>query len=161
MATEIQENKNTNEPEKTFTQEEMNRILGERLAREREKFADYEALKEKAEKFDKVEEESKSELQKATEKAADLQKKLDAMESANKVRGIREKVAKEKNIPANLLTGSTEEECAAQADAILSFAKPDAYPAVKDGGETRNNGGKKETREQFSDWLQEVTKGGN
>lgn len=152
---------NTNNQEKTFTQEEMNRILGERLAREREKFADYDSLKEKAEKFDKAEEASKSELQKQTEKANELQKKLDQMNAANKIREIREKVAKEKRVPANLLNGSTEEECKAQADAILSFAKPDAYPAVPDGGEVSKSGGKKETRDQFAEWVEKATKGGN
>ena len=33
--------------EKTFTQDEVNAFVGERLAREREKYADYEALKER------------------------------------------------------------------------------------------------------------------
>ncbi len=39
-------------PEKTFTQGEMDAIIGERLAREREKYADYDILKAKAAKFD-------------------------------------------------------------------------------------------------------------
>ena len=51
------------------TQEDLDIIVGERLKREREKYADYEALKEKAAKYDQAEEASKSELQKATEKA--------------------------------------------------------------------------------------------
>lgn len=34
---------------KTFTQEELDRIVGERVRRERDKYADYEELKSKAE----------------------------------------------------------------------------------------------------------------
>ena len=41
-------------PEKTFTQEEVNQIVGDRLKRESAKYADYDALKTKAEKFDEV-----------------------------------------------------------------------------------------------------------
>ena len=56
------------EPERTFTQSELNAILGDRLAQERKKYADYEELKGKAEKYDAAEEASKSELQKEQEK---------------------------------------------------------------------------------------------
>ena len=56
---------------KTFTQAELDAAIESRLTRERAKFADYEALKAKAEKFDKAEEAAKSELQKAQEQAAE------------------------------------------------------------------------------------------
>lgn len=73
-------------------------------------------------------------LQAEKNRADNLQKELDALKQANTVREVREKVAGEKNIPANLLTADTEEACKAQADAILAFAKPDGYPDVQDGG---------------------------
>ena len=62
--------------EKTFTEEDVNRIVTDRLHRERQKYEgiDLDALKEKAAKFDEMEEASKSELQKANEKAAELEK---------------------------------------------------------------------------------------
>lgn len=142
----------TNNEEKTFTQEEVNQMIGERLAREKSKYTELEA---KAQKYDEIEEKSKTELQKATEKANALQAELDGIKKANSIRELREKVAKEKNIPASLLTGETEEECTAQADAILSFAKPNAYPVVKDSGEVRGTG-KKSTRDQFKEWMEET-----
>ena len=37
----------TEQAEKTFTQSELDQIIGERLKREREKYPDYDALKEK------------------------------------------------------------------------------------------------------------------
>lgn len=51
------------------TQDELNRIVGERIARERSKFADYGDLKAKAAQFDKIEEQNKTEIQRATERA--------------------------------------------------------------------------------------------
>ncbi|MBQ3979969.1 MAG: phage capsid protein, partial [Lachnospiraceae bacterium] len=78
------------EPERTFTQSEMDAIIRDRLKREREKYADYDALKEKAGRFDAAEEAQKSELQKATERADALQAQLDSMLKADNVRKIRE-----------------------------------------------------------------------
>lgn len=140
--------------EKTFTQDEVNQMIGERLAREKAKYSNYEELEAKAQKFDEIEEKSKTELQKAQEERDAFKAELEGMKKANSVRELREKVAKEKNIPANLLTGETEEECTAQADAILSFAMPNVYPAVKDGGEVRKTS-KKDTASQFADWFNE------
>lgn len=139
--------------QKTFTQEELNAIVNDRLGRQKAKFADYDDLKAKAEKFDKLEEASKSELQKATEKATALQSELDAMKKQSELREIREKVAKETGVTANLLTGDTEEACVEQAKAILEFAGTQkGYPAVKDGGEAGGNINSS-TRQQFADWF--------
>lgn len=63
----------TPEPAKTLTQDEVDRIIQERVARERAKYADYDDLKAKAEKADELEAEGQSELEKArsaAEKAA-------------------------------------------------------------------------------------------
>lgn len=154
METVSQENSVVEAP-KTFTQEEVNAIIGERLVREREKYADYDALKEKAGKFDQIEEANKTELQKANEKAATLQSELDSIKKANEVRDIREKVATEVGIPSNLLSGTTEEDCLAQAKALMEFkngGSSSGYPSVKDGGEVHSVG-KRSTREQFAEWA--------
>lgn len=90
----------------------------------------------------------------AKQLAATLQTELDSMKQAETVRLMREKVAKEKEVPVHLLTGETEEDCASQADSILAFAKP-TYPRIKDGGEVAPNN-KKTTREQFSEWAKEI-----
>lgn len=147
-------NKSTSEPaeEKTFTQAEVDAIVGDRLKRDRAKYADYDALKEKAEKFDAMEEANKTELQKAIERGDALQTELDTLKSANAVRVLREKVAEETGVPANLLTGATEDDCMAQAKAILEYAKPSGYPTVRDGGEAKT-GGKPTTRQQFAEWA--------
>lgn len=147
-----QENQATTITGKTFTQDEVNAIVTDRLTRDRAKYADYDALKEKAEKFDKLEEANKTELQKATERADALQVELDKLKGENAVRELRNKVAEETGIPANLLTGKTEEECRAQAEMIAEYAKPSNYPKVRDGGEVTNLG-KLTTRQQFAAWA--------
>jgi DNA invertase Pin-like site-specific DNA recombinase len=120
---------------RTFTQDEVNAIVGKRLAEEKGKYADYEDLKAKAAKYDEAEEANKSELQKAMERATNLESELTAIKKENEVRTMRETVSKETGIPSNLLTGDTEEACKAQAEAIKAFAQPSGYPKVKDGGE--------------------------
>lgn len=112
---------------RTFTQDEVNGIVAERLRRETAKYADYDSVKNE----------------------------LAQLKSANAIRDIREQVASAKQIPAALLTGDTKEACEQQADAILAFAKPtQTAPVVPDGGEVSHAGGGK-TRDQFSDWFQE------
>ena len=85
-----------------------------------------------------------------------LRAEVEQLKTAAAVRDIRDKVAGEKSVPAKLLTGSTEAECTAQADAILAFAaqqqgKP--YPAVQDGGEVGKNGSGGTTRDHFAEWF--------
>lgn len=143
------------EQERTFTQAEMDAIIGERLRREREKYANYEDFKAKAEKFDAAEEAAKTDLQKATELAESYKAKFEAYEKEINTRNAREKVANEKGIPANLLTGETEEECIKQADNILAWRGTQSkYPNIKDSGEVIKTAGGK-TRDQFSDWFNE------
>ena len=143
-------------PERTFTQAEMNAIISDRLSRERSKYADYGDLKAKAQQFDAAQEAGKTELQKANEKAAKLQEQLDTLTRANTLRELRSKVAAATGVPAELLSGDTEESCTAQAQAILKFAQP-GYPSVRDGGEVRNKP-TGSTRQQFADWFAQVTK---
>ena len=115
-----QENTTTAEQqtERTFTQSEVNAIIADRLSRERSKYADYAALKEKAQQFDAA------------------QKQVEEMNKANARRELLARVESATGCPAELLTGETEEDCTAQAQAIMNFAKPSGgYPTVRDAGE--------------------------
>lgn len=141
----------TKEP-RTFTQEEVDHLIGERLFREREKYAGYEDYKAKAEKFDAAEEAAKSELQKAQERAEKLQSQIDEMKKAETLRGIREKVSQETGVPVSLLTAVDEEGCRSQAQGILDFSKP-SRPSVPDHGEVRPTGTGGSTAKQFEDWF--------
>ena len=117
----MDEQKTTGGSDKTFTQADVDAIVDKRLAREREKYADYDAIKAKAAKFDEAEQAAKSELQKAQEAAAELQTKLSAREKELAAVKARGKVAAEMNVPEGLLTGETEEACKAQAEKLLAW----------------------------------------
>jgi hypothetical protein len=72
----------TPEPAKTFTQADIDKVLGQRLAEERKKFADYDDVKARA---------------KAQEEAnAELAKRLEELELKGKSAEEREKIAAEK-----------------------------------------------------------------
>lgn len=144
---------------KTFTQDELNQIVSERVKKERQKFEGFDEIKDKAAKYEKLQEESKSDLQKAEEEAARLKQELDSMKSAEKLRQIKAEVSAKSGIPESLLTGATEEACEEQAKAIKDFvdkkieeAKANGYPMVRDGGEVSGHG-KASTSQQFADWM--------
>lgn len=75
---------------------------------------------DKAKRFDELEEASKSELQKALE----AQAAAEARAAAAEVAALRGRVAAAKGVPLDLLTGATEEEITAAADALLAWRKP-------------------------------------
>lgn len=95
-----------------------------------------------------------AEMKKAQQHIDKLTSELNGMKAAESIRLTREKVASEKKIPVNLLTGETEEACAKQAYDILAFATP-SYPTIKDGGEPYGTP-KTNTRDQFADWVKDV-----
>lgn len=106
-----------NDFEPITSQEALDRIIGQRVDRERKKFTGFDELKAKAAEFDKFQEASKSELQKAQERAAVLEQEL----ARERERAGKANVAAAKGVPASALTGSTPEEWEAAADALLEW----------------------------------------
>ena len=147
---------NTAGQQKTFTQEELDSIIAERLGRERQKYSDYDSLKQKADEYDKQQEANKTELQKATERAEKAEKEIAAMKQANSIREIRSKISKETVVPENLLTADTEEDCKTQAEAIKAFANPKNNFNLPDGGEASGSH-KQTTAEQFGEWFNQIS----
>lgn len=87
---------------------------------------------EKARLFDEQEEESKSELQKALDKAAQAEARAQALE----VQATRAQVAAAKGVDVDLLSGSTLEELEASADRLLEWRSaqiPKGAPASDAG----------------------------
>lgn len=146
---------NATETVRTFTQDEVNSFLAKDRKQMAEKYADYDELKEKAARLDQIEEDAKTELQKAQEKAEKLKAEIDAMKHTEAVRTIRDRVAQTTGVPASLLTGDTEEACIEQANGILSFKSTAGYPTIKDGGEVQLNN-KVDARTAFNDWASQV-----
>ena len=111
---EMNETAPAQQENRTFTQDEVNAIVADRLARERAPYADYDDLKAQAGKTDA------------------LQQQLDAIAADKARREMKQKVSDATGVPVELLTGETEEACTAQAQAIRAYTNP--YPNVKDGG---------------------------
>lgn len=139
----------TAEPERTFTQSEMDAIIGDRLKRERAKYADYDELKTKATAYDEAAEASKSELQKAVEERDKLKAELDKLQAEREHAEKVARVAAEKGVDAALLarmSGDVDEN----AEFLKSQmeAKP-KYDPVHDGGEATAPSGKTEIPKIF------------
>lgn len=69
-------------PEKTLTQADVDRVVAERLARERQKYVDYDDLKTKAAKLAEIEAANQSEAEKLAAKAEAAEKR--AAEAINR-----------------------------------------------------------------------------
>ena len=129
---------------KAFTppasQADLDQIINARLARERAKFADYDDLKSKAAKFDEVEEANKTELQKALDKATKAEQEAAALKAEKELTALREQIAKDKEVPVELLRGSSKEEIEAHADSLKAFVDnkpaPRGVRARKEGRDT-------------------------
>lgn len=115
------------------TQEELNKIIGERVMQERRKYADYDSLKEKATAFDALKQKAdglETSVAGYTQQLSDFQKKLDEqtaamMEKDARLKGyetdsVKTRIAHELGIPYELATRlSGEDEKSIRKDAEL------------------------------------------
>jgi len=109
------------------SQEELDKILGQRLARQKAQYAGYAEYKAKAEKYDEFEQSQKTELERAQEALKAAEARASAAEQAS----LRSEVAREKGVPSASLIGATREELEASADQLIAWrdaAKPAAAP---------------------------------
>ena len=143
---------------KTFTQAEVDRLIGERLSRERGKYADYADLKAKAEKYDEAQEAAKSELEKARDAAGKAQAELDALKAEAQRRDLVDKVSSDTGIPANLLHGDSEDELRASAKAVSAFveSRKPAQPLDKGGAPAPSGAMTRDAIEKIKDPVARV-----
>lgn len=83
------------DPARTFSQADLDRIVSDRLARQKAQFADYDDLKTKAARLDEIEEQSKSELEKAQQRAAELERELSAAATSAQEERLRSAIVSE------------------------------------------------------------------
>jgi iron-sulfur cluster repair protein YtfE (RIC family) len=135
MAQEETQPQETAEEQKTFTQQEVDALIKKRLARVKNDVpADYEELKSKARKFDELEEANKSELQKANEQLEKLKSDIAKRDEADKLRTMKAQVSKETGVPAELISGTNEDEMKEFAESVAKFAKRDSAPTLDHAG---------------------------
>jgi hypothetical protein len=120
--------KPSGEGDKTFTQSDIDRIVADRLGREKSKYADYDDLKAKAEQFDEHQAANESETDKLRKQVEQLTK----TQTEATTKALRAEVAMAKGLTAaqaKRLVGATQEELEADADEIL-----EAFPAQQGKG---------------------------
>lgn len=123
------------------TQADLDRIVGERLARERAKFAGYDDYKAKAEKYDAAQQADMTELQRAQAALDEVKADRDAARIELTVAqhdALRARVAAAKGVPAHRISGDTEDELNADADAYLAegvaaHSKKTSWPDLGQG----------------------------
>lgn len=104
------------------SQEDLNRVIADRISRERSKYSDYDDLKAKADRLDEIEAANKSEIEKANDKAAAAQREAEEAQAE----ALRWKVAARHGISDEdaelFLTGTDEDTLTKQAERLLERA---------------------------------------
>lgn len=106
------------------SQADLDRIIADRLSREKAKFADYGDLKKKAEQFDAAQEAAKSDLQKAQDRADAAEKKAAEFEARQQVAVWAKEIVKDSKVPADALRGSTKEDLQAHFNQLNALVTP-------------------------------------
>jgi len=120
---------------KTFTQAEVDAVVRDRLKREREKFADYDDLKSRADDADK----NRGALEKLLDRFGKLEEKLGEADA----RELRREVAEAKGLTpaqAKRLSGKTRDELMADADDLVASFKPQDAAKSDDGKDGSGDG---------------------
>src|SRR5690606_4321332 len=129
------------------SQEELNRIIGERVRRARP--ADYDELKAKAKRLDEIEQANKSELQKALDRATAAERERDEAQAA----ALRLRIAAKHGISDEdgdlFLTGTDEATLTKQAERLAQRTEDRKKRSnyVSREGTTTPGGGGDEMRE--------------
>jgi len=105
-----------NEFEPITSQDDLNKVISERIQRERAKYADYKDVKAKAAKLDEIENSNRTEAEKHQARVTELESELNAVRSES----MRLRIASEHGITdaddiALFLTGTDEETLTKQA----------------------------------------------
>lgn len=118
---------------KQFTQAELDRIVKDRLERQRQQFADYDDLKKDAQEMRAIREAGKDDLERVSGELDTTKSERDTAKAEN----LRLRVAIEKKLSPALidrLQGDTKEALEADADQLLELVKPQEPGPDLDGG---------------------------
>lgn len=125
---------------KTFTQDEVNAIMGNLRREVKGQYADYDELKAKAVKYDEAQEAAKSELEIAQEEAAKARAEAEALRAERAHAQLVAKVSAETGVPASLISGEDEDAMRTSAQAIADYAKATSTVAPQDKGGAATGG---------------------
>lgn len=131
------------------SQEDFDKAIQARIARERAKFADYDDVKARASKLTEIEEANKTEAEKVAERLAAAEKRAVELEA----KATRAEVAAAKGVPMGLLSGSTKEELEASADALIQFKGESGSKALHVPSEGKSPTAQVDSKKQFAKTL--------
>lgn len=137
----------TGDESKTHTQADVDRIVKERLARQKDQFKDYDDLKKQAAELQKLKDAEKPEIERLTNRVGELEKLLgdkDAELTKRDRDALRAKIAAKHKLSEELagrIAGETEEEMDADAAALAKLIGPKKAPDT-DAGKGANGGEK-------------------
>lgn len=126
------------------SQADLDKIIAERLSRERGKFADYDDLKSKAGELDAIKAAGKTDVEKLTEQLATVTAERDGYKKRDEVTGWAKDITKDSPVPPDALRGSTREELEAHHTQLASLitGKPAIpKPATPPGKSPAERGG--------------------
>lgn len=134
------------------SQEDFDKAIQARIARERAKIpTDYEELKSAKAELDKIRESQKTEAEK-------VQERLDAAERRAvelELKATRAEVAAAKGVPVELLSGGTQEELEASADALIAFrGEQKTAPSSSAIGRANTTAGATTTADSFAAFIE-------
>src|SRR5436190_4503809 len=154
----------------SFTQAQLDAIVRDRLARERDKYKGFDDIKRKADEYDKVSESNKTELEKAQGKAEEATTKATQAEakmrralggaaiiSEGSKQGARDPSLLVRLIDVDSLEISDDGEVKGAAEAVTAllashyYLKGGGYTASGDGGQRTSAGLPTFTRDQIAD----------
>lgn len=135
------------------TQAELNKIIADRVARERAKYADYGDLKSKASKLDELEQANKTEAERLAEEASTARAEAEAARAEL----LRYRVAAAHGITDAddidlFLTGKDEETLTKQAERLAARSEDSARPRSPrpDPNQGRPGSGPASTADMFA-----------
>lgn len=152
--------------QRTLTQDEVDKIIKERLERERKKYSDYEELKKAAEELAKLRDSEKSEVERLKAEAAKIAKERDELMArirAQEIRAIKVAALEKAGLPvalADRVLGETEEEIMKDIEALKALG---IAGASRGGGGTPPRAGENEpsledignmSMDQYIKWRQ-------
>lgn len=122
------------------SQADFDRIIGDRLTREKAKYADYDEVKAKAAELDQAKDAQKSELEREREARTAAERERDDLKSEKELSKLRKEISDAAGIPVSALRGSTKEELEAHADELKALLTPGA-PSFDGGTRTSATAG--------------------
>lgn len=141
----------------TFTQDQVNVLVGNARKKERAKYENYEKYKADSEKLAEIEEANKTDLEKALSRAEQAEKELTALKQTQQIAEWKAEVSKETGVPAEALHGESREALEACAETLQKYFTPqdNTRPYIASDGFAPSDTKGKSTRDQFAEALRD------